>query len=421
MSVCVTCKQRQQEEEEKAKNVKELHVKEKMQNSAYGWTSSLTSSPSTSSSISKTGETAATAASAISPRQWSSHVECDTAHLNNLPTDYRKKESLTRDDKAVDLTAQLNASILEQISNSTQHVCIANSIGSTDSPVSNCSDSCSAVNTINDENNNNKSDDNNNQLNSDLDELWNIESINRLPSSSSTTSQQSVRDTFHRADYQLLCDEYCNRVTAGDTCKSTDTPSTPSTPSTPLTGSRLLETPEQSNQKKGCCTSETSDQVTSDRKKSKLNHQQEQHHNHSRSSVDINYSINHLTGTMHPSNTLSTLSSLQQPSLLQLTANSIVQMSNSNLIATSSLNSSGTNGSSNSTSSASGSLSHRRTGNGRNKSSSSSTSQQGKSFLCHVCHRTFTQKGNLKTHMMIHSGDKPYACNVSVSTPFIIL
>lgn len=36
-----------------------------------------------------------------------------------------------------------------------------------------------------------------------------------------------------------------------------------------------------------------------------------------------------------------------------------------------------------------------------------------KHFLCPVCHRTFTQKGNLKTHMMIHAGDKPYACQVS--------
>lgn len=54
------------------------------------------------------------------------------------------------------------------------------------------------------------------------------------------------------------------------------------------------------------------------------------------------------------------------------------------------------------------------------RNNNSSTSRSGntsasnnKTFMCPVCHRNFTQKGNLKTHMMIHSGDKPYACQVN--------
>lgn len=51
--------------------------------------------------------------------------------------------------------------------------------------------------------------------------------------------------------------------------------------------------------------------------------------------------------------------------------------------------------------------------NSNNNSANRAKNTPVKHFLCPVCHRTFTQKGNLKTHMMIHSGDKPYACQVS--------
>ncbi|KAM6974302.1 uncharacterized protein LKV04_015940 [Tautogolabrus adspersus] len=34
------------------------------------------------------------------------------------------------------------------------------------------------------------------------------------------------------------------------------------------------------------------------------------------------------------------------------------------------------------------------------------------SFCCSVCGQSFTLRGNLRIHMMIHSGERPYACNV---------
>lgn len=33
-------------------------------------------------------------------------------------------------------------------------------------------------------------------------------------------------------------------------------------------------------------------------------------------------------------------------------------------------------------------------------------------FPCEICGRVFTQKGNLKSHMYCHSGEKPYNCDV---------
>ena len=55
-----------------------------------------------------------------------------------------------------------------------------------------------------------------------------------------------------------------------------------------------------------------------------------------------------------------------------------------------------------------------RNNNSTSRSGNSSSTANNKTFLCPVCHRNFTQKGNLKTHMMIHSGDKPYSCQVRI-------
>lgn len=39
-----------------------------------------------------------------------------------------------------------------------------------------------------------------------------------------------------------------------------------------------------------------------------------------------------------------------------------------------------------------------------------SLNTHGKGFKCQLCDRDFTQKGNLKTHLMTHSGERPYEC-----------
>lgn len=55
--------------------------------------------------------------------------------------------------------------------------------------------------------------------------------------------------------------------------------------------------------------------------------------------------------------------------------------------------------------------------NGSSTSSSGSSGSGRKclnkgSFQCQTCFKSFTQKGNLKTHQLIHSGLKPFSCQV---------
>ena len=35
-----------------------------------------------------------------------------------------------------------------------------------------------------------------------------------------------------------------------------------------------------------------------------------------------------------------------------------------------------------------------------------------KPFVCNICNKQFSENGTLKRHMMIHSGEKPFSCNI---------
>lgn len=74
---------------------------------------------------------------------------------------------------------------------------------------------------------------------------------------------------------------------------------------------------------------------------------------------------------------------------------------------------SSSNSNSNDTNSANGAIDMQLdlTGNSNNFSNFRSSSNV-KGFKCQVCNRNFTQKGNLKTHLMTHSGERPYECRV---------
>lgn len=36
----------------------------------------------------------------------------------------------------------------------------------------------------------------------------------------------------------------------------------------------------------------------------------------------------------------------------------------------------------------------------------------GCSFVCSVCGKKYCNSGNLKSHMRLHTGDKPYSCHI---------
>ena len=39
-----------------------------------------------------------------------------------------------------------------------------------------------------------------------------------------------------------------------------------------------------------------------------------------------------------------------------------------------------------------------------------------KPYICEICEKRFRQTSNLKTHMLVHSGQKPYTCELCMKT-----